>query len=93
MTNHPNRSLSFNVPTERPWLIEINTGVLAWPPLTFPFEMVEPGTDAGLRSTRAALRGALKACRSYFDHDETGSFRASARLLAPSGAFVEYLSI
>ena len=93
MTNHPNRSATFNITIDRPWFIEIDTGVLAWPKLTFPFEMTGAGTDAGQRCARNALRAVVRACQSYFRHNDTASFVPSARLLGPSGAFVENLKI
>jgi hypothetical protein len=93
MVNHPNRSAAFNITIDRPWLIEIDTGVLTWPKLTFPFEMTGAGTNDGQRCTRNALRAAVAACQSYFRHNDTASFVASARLLGPSGTFVENLTI
>ena len=84
---------SFNITADRPWFIVIDTGVLAWPELTFPFEMIGAGTDGGQNCTRNALRSAIKACRSYFRHDDTASFAPSARLLAPNRTFVENLKI
>ena len=93
MTNHPNRRTSFNITIDRPWFIEIDTGVLAWPKLTFPFEMAATDTDAWEWCVRNALRAAVKACRFYFWHDDTASFVPSARLLGPDRAFVENLNI
>lgn len=93
MVNHPNRSTAFAITTTRPWFIEIDTGVLAWPRLTFAFALTGAGTDEGQRCTRNALRAAVAASRAYYRHDDTASFAPSARLLSPSGSFVENLAI
>lgn len=93
MVNHPNRSASFNITADLPWFIEIDTGVLAWPNLLFPFEMVGAGEDEGERCIRNALRAALNACRSYYRHDDTASFAPSARLLSYGKAFVRNLDL
>lgn len=93
MVNHPNRSAFFNITTRRPWFIQIDTGVLAWPPLTFPFEMIGAGTDEGQRVTRNAARAALKVAQAWYRHDATASFAPMLRLLGPDRAFVENLFV
>lgn len=99
MTNHPNRSLRFDilaysdgVPTA-PWFIELDPGCLAWPKLVFPFQMCGGGTEAGERCWRAAARAAIKAAACYYRHDETGSFSPSLTLLGPDKSVVRQLPV
>ena len=99
MTNHPNRSQSFDIlaykngaPT-RPWFIRVDCGALDWPELVFPFQMKEAGTDESNRTVRVAARAALKAAAFYYRNDDTGSFSPSLTLLGPDKEVVHQISI
>ena len=94
MSNHPHRSVSFEiVGRARPWFIKVDCGALEWPPLVFPFQMIDVGTEYGERCVRAAGRASLKAAARYYRHDSTGSFSPTLTLLGPDKNIVRQITI